>query len=412
MIRSLSAAPEVYRAVTACRSCRDDNLTTVLDLGNLAVSDFLDPGQEPNQAPLELVRCGGCGLVQLRHTVDRDRLYRHYHYRSGVNETMIAALRDVVVSAQKVIALEPGDWVLDIGSNDGTLLDQYPPWIKTVGFEPSDVARKDSHHFVVPDYFPPTQYPVTEKPCKIITAVAMFYDLDDPGAFLEECKRWLHPEGVLVLQFQDLWSMVQADAIDNVCHEHLTYWTEEALSNLAVRHDLVVEDWSAQSINGGSLRFMLRRLKHGARWLAHPGVSPEDLRLFADRVQRNKHDTVVLLRRLKAEGKRVCGIAASTKFNTLSQFYGIGPDLIESISERSPEKVGKTTVTGIPIVSEDEMRAARPDYLFTGAWQFAEAFAERERSLLEQGTKLIIPLPTLRIVGGGVVADVLTPSPA
>jgi hypothetical protein len=403
--------------IKACRACRDDNLTTVLDLGTLAVSDFVDDPNAPlDRAPLELVRCGDCGLVQLRHTVDRDRLYRTYHYRSGVNPVMVAALRDVVEDARRRVDLKPADWVLDVGSNDGTLLKHYPSWVRPIGFEPSDVGPVPDRHkraFTVRDFFPPTRYAVEPKPCKIVTAVACFYDLDDPGAFLEEVKRWLHPKGVLVLQFQDLDSMVLAGAVDNVCHEHLTYWSATPLGRLLRGYGLRMVASGYSCINGGSVRLFIQhgydpapnRGTHGVRRCADASLAG-----FAERAARNRIATVAYLQRLKTEGARVHGIAASTKFNTLSQYYGIGPDLIEAIGERSPAKVGKYTVTGIPIVSEAAMREARPDYLFCCAWQFADAFAEREKALLEQGTKLIVPLPELKIVGGEAGACFPTPS--
>ena len=406
-------APTNYREITACRSCAGTHLESVLDLGNLCVSDFLDPGQEPDRAPLELVRCGACSLVQLRHSVDRDRLYRTYHYRSGTNETMVAALRDVVTDATRRVRLEPGDWVLDVGCNDGTLLDQYPTWVNGVGFEPSQLAAEAvrsgaGRRCVVRDYFPPTRYPVDPVPCKVITACAVFYDLDDPGAFLEECKRWLHPEGVLVLQFQSLDVMCVWNAIDNVCHEHLTYWNAIPLGRLLRRYGLQMVASDHSCINGGSTRLFVKPgYNPSPNWGTHDvWRSLDNTEWLGDRVERDKTAIVALLRDLKADGQRVYGMAASTKFNTLSQVYGIGPDLIEAIGDRSPAKVGKYTVTGIPIVSEEEMRAARPDYLFVCAWGFADAFLERERALLEQGTRFIVPLPRLRVVGGAERADV------
>ena len=386
---------------TTCRSCAGDVLEPVLDLGNLAVSDFVtDPAAEPDRAPLELVRCFRCGLVQLRHSVERDRLYRTYHYRSGTNETMVAALKDVVDAARRIVELRPADWVLDIGSNDSTLLDQYPAWVRTVGFEPSDVRTTEGRHFVVHDYFPPAKYPVAPKQAKIITAVAMFYDLDDPGAFLEEVKRWLHPQGVLVVQLQDLDAMLRCNGFDNICHEHVTYWTEATLGYLLHRHGLRISHSERVKINGGSTRFYVRWGTDPADDYVDDEGDRRKLREFAAKTEALKYDTFRLLAQLRAEGHTVYGIAASTKFNTLAQYYGLGPELIHAIGERSRFKWGKYTVgTNIPIISEEALRAARPAFLFCCAWQFAEAFAERERALLAQGTKLIVPLPTLRVVG-------------
>jgi len=403
----------LVRRIDACRACGDRRLEEVLDLGNLAISDFLEPGQEVvDRAPLTLVRCALCGLVQLRDTVDRDRLYRTYHYRSGVNETMLAALEDVVDDAMSRVDLETGDAVLDIGCNDATLLGRYPNWTRRIGYDPSDVALEAwrGHSFrydLVRDYFP-TRRQHIPVPCKIVTAIACFYDVDDPGAFLDEARRWLHPEGVLVLQFQDLESMVLANAIDNVCHEHLTFWGPLPLGRLLQERGLRMVDASPRAVNGGSIRVTIRHGRSVApNWGTHDVWRAGDWSLdqFAARVVRNKALTLRYLERLRRAHKRVYGIAASTKWGTLSQYYGIGPELVQAIGERSPHKVGKRTVTGIPIISEEQMRQDRPDYLLCCAWGFADAFAQREAELLAGGTRMIVPLPYPRIVQGAPVAS-------
>lgn len=387
------------REITACRSCGSPDITTVLDLGNLAVSDFTE-SCEGDRAPLELVRCAACTLVQLRHTVDRDALYRTYWYRSGVNETMVAALADVVADATRRVVLEPGDAVMDIGCNDGTLLGFYPKDVHRIGFDPSDVARdawlaKDFDYDLVRSFFP---YERQHKPrlCKVITAIACFYDVDDPNTFLSEAKRWLHPEGVLVLQFQDLHGMARANGFDNICHEHLGYWTEGSLDPLLTAHDLHTSTVQRVPINGGSLRITI---KHGAARIPLRASPSPDMAKFARTVEHLKAETRCLLQIYRGQGKTVLGYAASTKANTLLQYYGIGPDLVSAFMERDRRKWGKKTVTGIPIIGEEEGRAMNPAFLFVGAWQFADAFAQRERALLETGTRLIVPLPHLRLVG-------------
>lgn len=400
------------REITSCRGCSASALVPVLDLGNLAVSDFVTDETTVERAPLALVRCAECGLVQLQHTVDRDRCFKTYHYRSGVNETMVAALRDVARDAETRVVLNPGDAVLDIGCNDGTLLRQFPKGVRKIGFDPSDVAReawvsKDFDFDLVRDFFP-TQRQHKPIPCKIVTAIACFYDLDNPGLFLAEAKRWLHPDGVLVIQLQDLGAMVRANAFDNVCHEHLTYWTPRTLQAIALKHGLSIAAVRHVDVNGGSLRFTLRHAgAAGVRVFGRTdGERPGDLEAFARTIGRLKEETGSLLEIYRRQGKRVLGYAASTKANTLLQFYGLGPAHIEAFMERSPHKWGKRTVTGIPIISEEEGRAMNPAFLFVGAWQFADAFARREAALLTNGTKLIVPLPMLRLVGG-VGADVL-----
>lgn len=383
--------------ITACRSCGSEKLTTVLDLGNLCISDFILPGEAEERAPLELVCCEECSLVQLRHTVDRDRLYRNYYYRSGMNESMVAALKDVVDDAMGRVALEPGDYVCDIGCNDGTLLAHYPEGIKLFGYEPCPtLAAEAAEKLQAPislDYFPPPW--LRPNQYKIVSSIAQFYNVVDPNAYVAAIKKILHPEGVWIVQMQDWEGMLKCKGVDNICHEHLEYWDIEAFLRLLDRHGLYVYGRRANNVNGGSVRYIV---KHGAR----AGLGPATLyglKQFADDIARLKFDTVALLHSLKAEGKTIYGVAASTKFNTLAQYYGIGPELITAIAERNPEKWGRLTVgTHIPIISEKELYDAKPDYLFACAWQFFEPFRVRYAALEEAGAKWIVPLPELKVI--------------
>lgn len=371
----------------------------------MAISGFPFPGDSLARAPLTLVRCDDCTLVQLGHTVDRAHLYAdRYWYRSGVNPTMVAALRDVVRDAMGHTDLLPGDHVLDIGSNDGTLLRQYPEWATRIGFDPATNLFDEASaggNIILCDYYPPA-YACAFR-AKIITSIAMFYDIDNPNAFVASVRRHLHPDGLWIVQLQDLDAMLAHDAFDNICHEHLCYYSIGSFARLVARHDLTIDAVRAVDINGGSLRLVVRH--RSADEPAGPWDDEERSgrsRALADlaaRLPTLRRETRGLLTTLKAAGARVYGYAASTKCNTLLQYYGIGPDLITAFAERSPQKWGRTTATGIPIVSEDEMRAARPDYLFVGAWQFLEAFRARERDLLATGTKMIVPLPELRVWG-------------
>ncbi len=390
------------RTITACRSCGSPRLESVLDLGLLAVNDFVSDGQPVDYAPLELARCEECTLVQLRHTVPRERLYRNYFYRSGTNESMVAALRDVVEDAASRVNLQPGDVWIDIGANDGTLLRQVPNHIVKMGFEPASNLFREAvkgGNLIYPGFFPPEYDPPAWK-AKVITAIACFYDLDDPNAFVAAVKKWLHPEGVWVVQFQDLRSMLQANAVDNVCHEHLEYYSTQALADLLNRHGLIVADLSYNVVNGGSLRVVAR---HGQGKQCFPLGSherPADLVEFAREARSLKIRTVRALEGYRDRGIRVLGYGASTKGNTLLQYYGITPDLLPAIADRNPDKWGKRTVgTNIPIISEEEARAMKPDYLFVLPWHFMDSFRKRERAFLERGGKFIVPLPTLRVEG-------------
>jgi NDP-4-keto-2,6-dideoxyhexose 3-C-methyltransferase len=389
------------REITACRSCGSGKLETVLDLGNLCVSDFIKPGDAEDRAPLELVVCLDCSLVQLRHTVERDRLYRgSYWYRSGTNESMRAALRDVVEDACSRV---PGaKCVLDIGCNDGTMLRMFPQEWTRCGFEPSNLAEEaqEGNDTIWRNYF--TGWPTIQR-WDIITSIAMFYDLDDPNAFVKAIKDWLHPDGVWVVQFQDLRAMLTCNGFDNICHEHLLYLSEIAFTELVARHGLRVDDVSYNNTNGGSVRYIVRHgeQESSLRTWAQGFSDAWELISFSKQVEQLKRDTLNLLWRLKGEGKLVLGYGASTKGNTLLQYYGIDASLLPAIAERAPEKVGRQTVgSHIPIISEEEMRRLRPDYLFVLPWHFVGAFRKREADFLARGGQFILPLPTLITLGG------------
>lgn len=397
------------REIVACRACGSARLEPVLELGNLCLSGFLLPGQaEAPRAPLELLFCRDCTLVQLRHTVERDALYREYWYRSGTNESMVAALRDVVNDAQRWVKLKADDYVLDVGCNDGTMLAMFPDYCVRCGFEPSNIGREamekhEGNLYIVPDYWPERGVPTRKGFIKVLTSIAMFYDLDDPNAFVAEVKEQLHENGVWVVQFQDLGSMLRCNGFDNVCHEHVTYWSEYAFASLLGRHGLQIVDQSYNLTNGGSVRYIVT---HGQQQTTYRGLEQAvnyafDLGRFGAQVERRRDETVAMLRGLAIRGNSVYGYGASTKGNTLLQYYRIGPDLLPAIAERNPEKVGLVTAgTNIPIISEANMREDRPDFLFILPWHFRLNFIERESEYLRSGGKMIFPLPELSTVGG------------
>lgn len=408
------------RTYTTCRVC-DGPLRLVLDLGPVRVSAFPLPG-EPDSllAPLTLMRCGNCHLVQLHDAVDPALLYQEYWYRSGVNETMVAELRDVVEHAITwVQGLSDDDTVVDIGANDGTLLGMYPgkdlmPALRRIAYEPAWTFMTpllQVADIVVPWAFPitaPGGYRTPSACAKIVTSIACFYDLNHPVAFAEEVARILRKEGVWIIQLQDLHQMIEATAFDNICHEHVTYLSVEAIEQIVARAGLQVVHVEPRRINGGSVRVyvmhqgMRDRSLATVEWLAKEAgcAGPARLDAFADAVQRRIVQIREVVGYAKSQGATIDLYAASTKANTLLQAAGLGRDQIRQAWERSPEKWGRETVGGrIPIVGEAEGRATPPDFLLIGAWQFADAFLQREAAYLAGGGQVILPLPAVEVVG-------------
>jgi hypothetical protein len=423
----------MFKEITCCRACRLKELINVLTLGNLAVSDFIDNPKSDTgiKAPLELVLCdpknNGCGLLQLRHTVSNEAMYRNYWYRSGINQTMINELENISQSTADVAELRSGDFVIDIGANDGTLLRGYRvQGLNTVGFEPArnlyDYGKIGTTK-IINDFFNHAAWVASfgQQKAKIITAIGMFYDLDDPNSFLDDVFKCLDDEGIFIIQMMYMPFALERNAFDGICHEHLEYYTMKSLENLLHRHKLEIFDVQMrEEINEGSVRFYISKKVQSAAKLktteANTRVSKlrisenkmqlEDLstyKAFVQRVENARESTLHFLREEIAKGKKIHGYAASTKGNTTLQYYDITPKLIEVIADRNPVKWGKYTVSsGIPVISEEESRVQNPDYYFVLAWHFLPEFIAREHKFLERGGKFVVSMPDFRVISSAI----------
>lgn len=400
---------------STCRAC-DAPLDTVLNLGELAISAFPRPGDPIDRAPLHLVQCQRCGLVQLADTVDPDRLFRdQYWYRSGVNETMVEELRSIVEQATTRVALTHEDLVIDVGANDGTLLHQYGFYqrgLLRVAVEPSTTFDADllpHADAIYPGFFPvPDLIRLYRGRAKILTSIACFYDVDDPRAFVQGVADLLAPDGLWVVQFQDLAQMIAATAFDNLCHEHLCYYSLRSIERLIQPFGLVVVAAERRAINGGSLRLLIQHRDQA--WVS-PSVGDlrkaedgceawETLAKFSWRVGQVARQIQSVVQAARDRGQTIDAYGASTKGNTLLQVCQLGPDQIRQAWERSPAKYGRTTVTSIPIVPEGEGRADPPDLLLSLVWQFREAILLREAAYTAVGGRWLFPLPQVEIVEG------------
>lgn len=418
-----------YRQIGQCRVCNSPKLTSILSLGDLYVSDFLDPADRNKgiKAPLDLVLCnvkdGGCGLLQLKHTVSSEAMYRNYWYRSGINKSMTDELADIALNAARVANLQAGDFVIDIGANDGTLLRGYKvPGLQTIGFEPARNLYeygKEGTTKIISDFFNHEAWAAAfgQAKAKVITAIGMFYDLDDPNSFVADVCKCLDDKGVFVIQMMYMPLAIERNAFDGICHEHLEYYTMASLENLLARHDLEVFDVQMrEEVNEGSVRFFIHKTKNaandaqvqaGMERVANLRKAEEKLGLeelgtyaaFAERIQAARQTTLDFLKQEKAKGKKIHGYAASTKGNTTLQYYGVTTDLVDAIADRNPTKWGKFTVgSGIQIISEEESRKQAPDYYFILAWHFLPEFVTREAEFFQRGGKFIVPMPEFKVV--------------
>jgi SAM-dependent methyltransferase len=360
--------------------------------------------------------------LQLKEKTDLDKLYKKYWYASGTNETMRKELKFIVDKVQSVVKLKPDDIWVDIGSNDGTLLSFIPKTINRVGFDPvpDNCETAKQHGVIINDYFNKNTYPYG-KPCKVVTAIAMFYDLHDPVAFSKEVYDILDDDGLWVIQMSYLPLMLKQYAFDNICNEHVSYYSLESLEIVLKEAGFKIVDCELNDINGGSFRvFAQKDVASENSFASAPYRDVAQMRVEAYKNQEKlmdlnnpltyltwfakihqlKHDVYSFIKKVTDEGKTVYAYGASTKGNTLLQFFGLDNTLIKGIAERQERKYGlKTIGTEIPIYSEAYVRAQKPDYMLVLAWHFIAEFKEREKEYLENGGKFIVPAPKFEIIG-------------
>jgi len=412
-----------------CRLCGSRALTPVVSLGDQYIGGaFAKPDCTPpvqRRIPLDLVRCDpaldqdACGLVQMRHSVPPRVLYASYWYRSGVNQTMRDHLAGIAHMAEEIAGLKAGDLVLDIGCNDGTLLKSYrSEGIKRLGIDPSNVVAhaRAAGLQVVNDFFSAAAlrsvYP-EQKP-RVITSIAMFYDLENPHAFVADIKDSLDEAGVWVVELSYLPSMLEINSFDTICHEHLEYYSLAPMERLLAEHGLEVIDVTLNGSNGGSFRVAaghagkikpsdearerVQQLRLREFEQAYDTDAP--YALFRKNIGKIRKDIQAFLKKAKAQKKLVHGYGASTKGNTTLQFCGVTPDLLPAIADRNPDKFGTRTVgTNIPIISEEASRKLKPDFYLALPWHFIEEFKKREHEFLKRGGKFVMPMPQVHFIG-------------
>lgn len=409
-----------YREIKACRVSGSAHLVSVLNLGHQVLTGVFPKNQEQEitKGPLELVWCPDSGLLQLAHTYDATEMYgENYGYRSGLNQSMVSHLTDKVRYLERLISLKPNDVVLDIGSNDATTLKAYQaPQIQRLGIDPT--GKKFASFYtgdirLVPDFFSGRAYrSVENRPARIVTSIAMFYDLDNPIDFAKEIASVMADDGIWHFEQSYMPSMLRTNSYDTICHEHLEYYSLGVVCRILDAADLKPIDVAMNAVNGGSFAVTAakrsNRSIHSNRavidWLLEQedrmGLgTPRPFRSFEERVYRHRDDLKRLLDSLNADGKKILGYGASTKGNVILQFCGLGPKDIPAIADVNPDKFGAYTPGSlIPIISESDAKAMKPDYFLVLPWHFKDGIIRREKAFLENGGNFIFPFPEIEIV--------------
>jgi hypothetical protein len=403
-----------------CRICGNDELIEVVDLGVQALTGVFprSRSQPVTTGPLRLVKCAGgdvCGLLQLQHTCDLAEMYGlNYGYRSGLNKGMVEHLHGKVRAILPRVRLNADSLVIDIGSNDSTTLQAYPRNIRNlVGMDPTGIKFSSyypPHIKLISDYFSAQRVRETfgGKKASVITSFSMFYDLEQPLAFMQDVRDSLDDEGIWVFEQSYMPTMLKQNSYDTICHEHLEYYALKQVQWMAQRVGLTIVDVEFNDVNGGSFSVVAAKAgsHHAKSAKSIDGLLDVERRLGLDTLQpyidfaaraRSSRDTLLeFIDSAQRSGRSVAGLGASTKGNVVLQYCGIDEKRVSRIGEVNETKYGCFTPGSlIPIVSEEELLASNPDYLLILPWHFRSFF---ERSARLKARTLLFALPTLETV--------------
>lgn len=416
----------MFQAIQRCRVCGNPTLPTLLHLGEQYLTGVFPRSTDAalTCGPLELVKCHGplggghCGLVQLRHSYDLAEMYGdNYGYRSSLNRSMVQHLGERVAGLLKLVPPRPDDLIIDIGSNDGTLLSFYPTGGPTLlGIDPTAAKfrafyRKDID--VITNFFSAeaVRRQVGSRQARIITSIAMFYDIEDPLAFVREIAQVLADDGVWHFEQSYLPAMLQATAYDTICHEHLEYYGLTQIQWMMTRCGLRIIDVEFNDTNGGSFAVTVAKPNSphavdmpaiAAALQREEAMGLADLapyEAFAGRTVAHKRDLLDALAQLRAHGNKVLGYGASTKGNVILQYCGITPRDLPAIADVNPDKDGCFTPgTWIPIISEEAAKRMKPDCFLVFPWHFRQNLLRREEAFLKAGGRMLFPLPQIQFI--------------
>jgi len=409
----------MYTEIEKCRISNSTNLIKVLSLGEQYLTGVFpkSPDEIITKGPLDLVWCPDSGLLQMKQSYSLDEMYGdNYGYRSGLNASMVTHLTNKIKTLEKLVKLSDTDLVIDIGSNDATSLKAYSGKHRKVGIDPTGLKFKEYYTDtikLIPDFFSAEAFKSSfpNDKAKIITSIAMFYDLESPVAFVKDIAEVLDEEGVWHFEQSYMPSMLRTNSYDTICHEHLEFYSFKVIKNLLESCGMSVIDVQMNAINGGS--FAVTACKKGASYKKNNAIinwmlsqeddlgldTPKPYRDFEERVFKHRKNLMKLIEAIIADGKTIFGYGASTKGNVLLQFCGITSKHIPYIAEVNEEKFGSFTPgTNIPIISEKEAHAMKPDYFLVLPWHFKHSILDRETAYIEQGGKFIFPLPEIEIL--------------
>tara|TARA_B100001093_G_scaffold243900_1_gene233609 strand:+ start:84 stop:1124 length:1041 start_codon:yes stop_codon:yes gene_type:complete len=345
-------------------------------------------------------------------------MYNHdYGYRTGINQTMTNHVGETVRElSSRNNFLNKKDFVLDIASNDGTLLNFYNKNLNRIGIDPTIAKYKRFYRNInhkLSTFFSKKELTkiIKKKKIKAITALSVFYDLKDPNKFLKEISEIIDTEkGIFVLEHTDLLSIIKNNLFDTICHEHLAYYSAKVIMKMISENNLKVFDISRNQINGGSTRFYIchkksnysvkkNKINQIIKYEKKFKLEQKNTYIkFFEKILSIKKNLNSRLKKIKENGKIIHGYGASTKGNVLLQFFEIDKNMLNLIADRNPLKFNYYTPgTKIIIKSEKYSRSLKPDFYLVLPWHFKKEIMKREKKVRSMGTKFIFPLPNIEV---------------
>ena len=403
--------------IRQCRNCESKKLLKLFSLGNLCFTGKFSPLKDNiKKKPVTLILCKNCELVQLAHNYNLKYLYGpDYGYRTGINKTMSDHVKKITEILAKKTSLKKDDLVLDIASNDGTLLNCYKKNIIKFGVDPIlNKYRKNYKkvRYSISGFFSASKVKEkTKKKFKIISALSVFYDLLNPNKFLRDVKTLLLPEGIFLLEFADLASIIKYKMFDTICHEHLEYYSSKVIVDLVEKHELRVFDIKQNFINGSSKQYYIchknSKIKSKSKIIKKTLINESKLKLnkvktfkqFIQKINFLKTRLNNKINSIKKNNQNIHCYGASTKGNVLLQYFNIDNNKIGFAAERNKNKYGLVTPgSKIKIISEEHSRKMKPNYYLVLPWHFKKEILKREKNIIKKGTKFIFPLPNFEVI--------------
>lgn len=414
----------IINNIENCRLCHSENIEDVISLGEQYITsrfpkygDFSTP-----KTSIDLCHCEDCGLLQLKQTTFSSELYEYeYGYRSGISNTMRQHFKDYYEEILSKVTINDGDTIVDIGSNDSTLLQQYSSTLKRIGIDPTGKQFRQYYGDIelIPNYFTVNNYKNVygERKCKVVTSISMFYDLPDPVQFAKDIYEILEEDGIWSCEQSYMPSMINTNSIDTICHEHLEYYALMQVKNIADRAQFKIIDVKFNDCNGGSFRVYFAKRGSSVHFEnkklvddiinneIEMGVMSRDIfKTFMTNCDKEVQYLRDFIETIQKNGKKMYVYGASTKGNCLLQYANLGETQMKYAVERNPNKVGKMTCTGIEIISEETMRDSPPDFMLVLPWHFRKEILERESDFLNNGGQFVFPFPHFEIVSKKPIA--------